>query len=380
MFTGHESASNSQNTYIPINLALCIHCLQFYCFQVTLNSSVSGIQRLRNSRFCSIRLTKWWNNKSEQSLYWIYIFNSWKTVLSDLDACRKAVLNSTTEIPACNSLFSPEFVLLLSQLPQTCPLAECQQMEFHLHSGVSTINMMEPGKSYELKQNPIFDVILCWSDSQEPQAYFFCCCSFPLRLSSANTVQKTRFSLNHQHKAFHSRILRMVGRVEFSHCHSFNAFPVCCYKESTLKRQLFLSVPQPLHNACSLRNFGWVIFIFLPIPLTKYHTLSSFYGWVLKNRQEDTAKTLGQTDFRPAPTDGNYCRSYGCERTGKRWNWCLSHPWSGASLPNWNIFPASHTQYSKIRGCAKQDGQKGKMWVWMSLILLFFCSASSGPH
>lgn len=118
-----------------------------------------------NGRFCSIRLPKRWDNKSEQSLHWISIFNRWKTVLSNLDACRKAVFNSTMEIPACKSLFSPEVVLLLSQLPWTCPL--------HLHSGVSTINTMEPEKSYELTQNHLFDVVLnCWSDRQEPQVYF----------------------------------------------------------------------------------------------------------------------------------------------------------------------------------------------------------------
>lgn len=174
MFTGHESTFNSQNTYIPIHLAMCTLCLQFcYCFQVTQNSFVPGIQTLSNSRFCSIRPPKWQNNKSEHSLYWICILNSWKTVLSDLDACRKAVFNSTREIPDCNSLFSPEVALLLSQLPRTCPLTDCQRVEFHLYSGVSTINTMEPGKSYELKQNYAFGVVLnYWSDSQEPQVYF----------------------------------------------------------------------------------------------------------------------------------------------------------------------------------------------------------------
>lgn len=43
-----------------------------------------------------------------------------------------------------------------------CPLAKTasQLVEFDLHSSASTINIMEPGKIYKIKQNYVFGVVL----------------------------------------------------------------------------------------------------------------------------------------------------------------------------------------------------------------------------
>lgn len=83
----------------------------------------------------------------------IYIFNRLNRIpVRSVCYQKSCVQCHNTKIPACNSPLCSQAVLLVSELPWICPLAEIagQLVEFDLHSRDSSINTTVPGKIYKI--------------------------------------------------------------------------------------------------------------------------------------------------------------------------------------------------------------------------------------